>query len=111
MIFAIVLSVSICVNIKPCTSSSFSNVVGEDRNFLNGINIPKGRWYLKPRVIVNGFELTTDLSITDDQKADGLSVKDHLKENEGNAICFWTILNAEISDERYEISNWYYLVR
>ena len=87
MIFAIVLSVFICVNVKPCTSSSFSNVV-EDRNFLNGINIPKDRLYLKPRVIVNGFELTTDLSITDDQKADGLSVKDHLKENEGNAICF-----------------------
>jgi uncharacterized protein len=30
-----------------------------------------------------GFELTTDLAIIDNQKADGLSVKDHLKENEG----------------------------
>jgi uncharacterized membrane protein (UPF0127 family) len=85
MIFAIVLSVSVCVNVKPSTSSfSFSNVAGEedDRNFLNGINIPKDR-YLQARVIVNSFELTTDLAITDDQKAEGLAVKDHLKENEG----------------------------
>jgi hypothetical protein len=42
MIFAIVLSVSIFVNVKP-RISSFSNVAGEDRNFLNGINIPNDR--------------------------------------------------------------------
>jgi uncharacterized membrane protein (UPF0127 family) len=85
MIFAIVLSLSVCVNVKPSASSfSFSNVAGEEnnRNFLNGINIPKDR-YLQARVIVNSFELTTDLAITNDQKAEGLAVKDHLKENEG----------------------------
>jgi uncharacterized protein len=85
MIFAIVLSLSVCVNVKPSASSfSFSNVAGEEnnRNFLNGINIPKDR-YLQARVIVNSFELTTDLAITNDQKAEGLAVKNHLKENEG----------------------------
>lgn len=84
IIFTIVLSVSMYVTVKPSISSSFSNVAGEEdnRNFLNGIDIPKDT-YLQARVIVNGFELTTDLAITADQKAEGLAVKDHLKENEG----------------------------
>ena len=84
IIFTIVLSVSMYVTVKPSILSSFSNVAGEEdnRNFLNGIDIPKDT-YLQARVIVNGFELTTDLAITADQKAEGLAVKDHLKENEG----------------------------
>ncbi len=84
IIFTIVLSVSMYVTVKPSISSSFSNVAGEEdnRNFLNGIDIPKDT-YLQARAIVNGFELTTDLAITADQKAEGLAVKDHLKENEG----------------------------
>jgi uncharacterized protein len=83
MIFAILLSVSIYLNVKPF-ASLFSKAAGEEenRNFLNGINIPNNR-YLQARVIVNGFELTADLAITHDQKAEGLAVKDHLKENEG----------------------------
>ena len=38
---------------------------------------------LKAVVTVNGFNLTADLAITDEQKAEGLAVKDSLKENEG----------------------------
>jgi uncharacterized protein len=38
---------------------------------------------LKTIVTVNGFKLTADLAITDEQKAEGLAVKDFLKENEG----------------------------
>ena len=62
IIFTIVLSVSMYVTVKPSISSSFSNVAGEEdnRNFLNGIDIPTDT-YLQARAIVNGFELTTDL--------------------------------------------------
>ena len=38
---------------------------------------------LKAIGTVNGFKLTADLAITDEQKAEGLAVKDSLKENEG----------------------------
>jgi hypothetical protein len=74
MIFAIVLSVSIYLNVKPF-ASLFSKAAGEEenRNFLNGINIPNNR-YLQARVIVNGFELTADLAITHDQKTEGLCI-------------------------------------
>ena len=83
IIFGIMLSVSISVNVNP-SAFSFSNATGEEekQNFLKDTQIPNDR-YLLARVIVNGFELATDLAITDDQKAKGLAVKDHLKENEG----------------------------
>ena len=83
MIFAIVLSIFISLNVRP-SASFLSNATGEEenRNFLNGINIPNNR-YLQAQVKVNGFELIADLAITHDQKAQGLAVKDHLNENEG----------------------------
>ena len=81
MIFAIVVSVSMFAKVNASTSS---NTAGEEENgnFLKGINIPNDR-YLQVRVSVNNFNLTVDLAITDDQKAEGLAVKDYLNENEG----------------------------
>ena len=84
LIFAIVFSISASTDLNnSSSSSSFSNATGEEqnRNFLNDIYIPNDR-YLQARVMVNGFELTADLAITEEQKAEGLAVKDQLKENE-----------------------------
>jgi uncharacterized protein len=84
MISAIVFCLlSISLQANPSTSSSFYNSLeAQNRNFFKAIDTPNDR-YLQARVIVNSFELTADLAITDDQKAEGLAVKDHLKENEG----------------------------
>ena len=84
MISAIVFFLlSISLQANPSTSSSFYNSLeAQNRNFFKAIDTPNDR-YLQARVIVNSFELTADLAITDDQKAEGLAVKDHLKENEG----------------------------
>jgi hypothetical protein len=70
MIFAIVVSVSMFAKVNASTSSS--NTAGEEENgnFLKGINIPNDR-YLQVRVSVNNFNLTVDLAIIDDQKAEG----------------------------------------
>ena len=38
-------------------------------------NAPKDR-YLKSYITINGFELTADLALTNEQKEKGLSVKD-----------------------------------
>ena len=54
--------------------NTLSNSAGRYGNFLND---------LKVIAITNGFKLTADLAVTDEQKAEGLAVKDHLKENEG----------------------------
>ena len=83
VICAIVISISAFADLNSSTSS-LSNATGEEQNrtSLKGITIPNDR-YLQARVIVNGVELTADLAITEEQKAEGLAVKDHLKENEG----------------------------
>ena len=74
-----ILSISLYVN--PSTSSFYKSLGAQNQNFFKGIDIPDDR-YLQARVIVNGFELTADLAITEDQKTKGLAVKDDLKENE-----------------------------
>ena len=63
--------------------SSLSNTTEGFENFLKGFeSIPNDR-YLQAKVIINGFELRVYLAVTNDQQIKGLSVKDHLKENEG----------------------------
>jgi uncharacterized membrane protein (UPF0127 family) len=63
--------------------SSLSNTAEGFENFLKGFeSIPNDR-YLQAKVIINGFELRVYLAVTNDQQIKGLSVKDHLKENEG----------------------------
>jgi uncharacterized membrane protein (UPF0127 family) len=82
VICAIVISISTSADLNSSTSS-FSNATGEEQNQSppKGITIPNDR-YLQARVIVNGFKLTADLAITDDEKTKGLAIKDNLKENE-----------------------------
>ena len=63
--------------------SYLSNTAEGFENFLKGFeSIPNDR-YLQAKVIINGFELRVYLAVTNDQQIKGLSVKDHLKENEG----------------------------
>jgi uncharacterized protein len=50
-------------------------------------NAPKDR-YLKSYITINGFELTADLALTNEQKEKGLSVKDKLKESEAMLFIF-----------------------
>jgi hypothetical protein len=50
-------------------------------------NAPKDR-YLKSYITINGFELTADLALTNEQKEKGLSVKDELKESEAMLFIF-----------------------
>ena len=69
-------------------SSSLYNTAEGYENFLKGIeSIPNDR-YLQAKVIVNDFELRVYLALTNDQQVKGLSVKDHLKENEGMLFIF-----------------------
>ena len=65
-------------------ASSLSNTAGGYEDFVKGVDsIPNDR-YLQAKVILNDdFELTAYMAITNDQQVKGLSVKDHLKENEG----------------------------
>ena len=65
-------------------ASSLSNTAGGYENFVKRVDsIPNDR-YLQAKVIVNdGFELTAYMALTNEQQVKGLSVKDHLKENEG----------------------------
>jgi uncharacterized membrane protein (UPF0127 family) len=65
-------------------ASSLSNTAGGYEDFVKGVDsIPNDR-YLQAKVILNDdFELTAYVAITNDQQVKGLSVKDHLKENEG----------------------------
>ena len=52
--------------------------------FINGPYSPlDDNNYSKTIVTVNNFTLTTDLAITEDQKTKGLSIKNHLQENQG----------------------------
>jgi uncharacterized membrane protein (UPF0127 family) len=63
--------------------NSLFNTAEGFENFLKGFeSIPNDR-YLQAKVIINGFELRVYLAVTNDQQIKGLSVKDHLKENEG----------------------------
>jgi uncharacterized membrane protein (UPF0127 family) len=70
-------------------ASSLSNTAGGYEDFVKGVDsIPNDR-YLQAKVILNDdFELTAYVAITNDQQVKGLSVKDHLKENEGMLFVF-----------------------
>src|SRR5215212_9089683 len=83
MISAVVFCVlSISLQANPSTSSSFYNSLeAHNQNFSKANDTPNDG-YLQARVIVNGFKLTADLAITDDEKTKGLAIKDNLKENE-----------------------------
>jgi uncharacterized membrane protein (UPF0127 family) len=70
-------------------ASSLSNTTGGYENFVKGVDsIPNDR-YLRAKVIVNDdFELTVYMAVTNDQQVKGLSVRDHLKENEGMVFVY-----------------------
>ena len=69
-------------------SSARSKEADNNTNFLKEMeNAPKDR-YPKSYITINGFELTADLALTNEQKEKGLSVKDELKENEAMLFIF-----------------------
>jgi uncharacterized membrane protein (UPF0127 family) len=69
-------------------SSARSEEADNNTNFLKEMeNIPKDR-YLKSYITINGFELTANLALTNEQKEKGLSVKDELRENEAMLFIF-----------------------
>jgi hypothetical protein len=63
--------------------SSLSNTTEGYENFLKGVESIPNNGYLQAKVIINNFELRVYLAVTNDQQVNGLSVKDHLNENEG----------------------------
>ena len=79
-------------------ASSLSNTAGGYEDFVKGVDsIPNDR-YLQAKVILNDdFELTAYVAITNDQQVKGLSVKDHLKENEGMLFVFEQPTRQEFS--------------
>jgi uncharacterized protein len=68
--------------------SSLSNTTEGYENFLKGVESIPNDGYLQAKVMINDFELRVYLAITNDQQVKGLSVKDHLKENEGMLFVF-----------------------
>ena len=70
------------------TISAAISEKNNNTNFLKEIeNVSKDR-YLKSNVTINGFKLTADLALTNEQIEKGLSVKDKLKENEAMLFVF-----------------------
>ena len=63
--------------------SSLSNTTERYENFLKGVESIPNNGYLQAKVIINDFDLRVYLAVTNDQQVNGLSVKDHLNENEG----------------------------
>ena len=63
--------------------SSLSDTAEGYENFLKGLESIPNNGYLQAKIIINDFELRVELALTHDQQVKGLSVKDHLKENEG----------------------------
>jgi len=82
IIKVIIVVILFDISLFPVVNSLFNTAEGFE-NFLKGFeSIPNDR-YLQAKVIINGFELRVYLAVTNDQQIKGLSVKDHLKENEG----------------------------
>lgn len=69
------------------TSSARPEEADNNTNFQEIENAPKDR-YLTSNVTINGFKLTADLALTNEQREKGLSVKDKLKENEAMLFVF-----------------------
>ena len=63
--------------------NSLSNTTEGYENFLKGVESIPNTGYLQAKVIINDFDLRVYLAVTNDQQVNGLSVKDHLNENEG----------------------------
>jgi hypothetical protein len=75
------------------TASSRLEEVNNNTNFPKEMeNAPKDR-YLKSNITINGFKLTTDLALTNEQMEKGLSVKDKLKENEAMLLFLRNLQN------------------
>jgi uncharacterized membrane protein (UPF0127 family) len=68
--------------------SSLSNTSEGYENFLKGVESIPTDGILQEKVIINDFELRVYLAATNEQQVKGLSVKDHLKENEGMLFVF-----------------------
>jgi uncharacterized protein len=65
-------------------ASSLYNTAGGYENFFKEVESIPADKYLQAKVIVNDdFELTAYLALTNEQQTKGLSVKEHIKENEG----------------------------
>jgi hypothetical protein len=74
-------------------SSARAEEANNNTNFLKEIeNAPKDR-YLQSNVSIDGFNMTADLALTNEQKEKGLSDKENLKENEAMLLFLRNLLN------------------
>jgi hypothetical protein len=88
IVIAVVGWMFLILNNHVFTTSAAISEKNNNTNFLKEIeSVPKDR-YLKSNVTINGFKLTADLALTNEQIEKGLSVKDKLKENEAMLFVF-----------------------
>ena len=62
----------------------------DNNTFLHEVNksFPGDNIYLHAKVTVNGFEVMTDIALTDEQHTKGLDIKNNLTENQGMLFVF-----------------------
>ena len=88
IVIAVVGWMFLILNNHAFTTSAAISEKNNNTNFLKEIeNVSKDR-YLKSNITINGFKLTADLALTNEQIEKGLSVKDKLKENEAMLFVF-----------------------
>jgi uncharacterized protein len=71
-------------------SVPFSNKNRGFESLLKGVPSTPNSKYTQAIVTANGFDIRADLAITGDQHIKGLSIKDHLRENQGMLFMFDT---------------------
>jgi uncharacterized protein len=71
-------------------SVPFSNKNGGFEGLLKAVPSTPNSKYTQAIVTANGFDVRTDLAITNDQHIKGLSIKNHLRENQGMLFMFET---------------------
>jgi uncharacterized protein len=82
----------ICNSMLTASAAQGNNI--NDNNNTNAIikaieeSLSNGTKYLKAKVMVKGFELNTDVPVTNELMAKGLAVKNQLKENEAMLFVF-----------------------
>src|SRR5437867_3372076 len=70
--------------------SSMGHTSTINNTFLREVNksFPGDNKYLQAKVLVNGFVVMADIAITDEQKTEGLDIKNNMTENHGMLFVF-----------------------
>lgn len=87
---AIICTIALCGSIIPSiTGLSLSSSVGKN-SFLQEVtkSFPGDNVYLHAKATINGFDVTSDVAFTDEQKTKGLDIKNNLTEDQGMLFVF-----------------------